>query len=126
MLDGIKRFLTFVNENWTAILVILGLAISLYRKIKDYLSKSTEEKIEIAKVQIKQGMLKRITEAEIDFENWNKAGEIKRSQVIEKIYTQYPILSKVADQDELIAWIDNEINNSLKTLRAIIADNKTD
>jgi len=126
MLDGIKRFLTFVNENWTAILVILGLAISLYRKIKDYLSKSTEEKIEIAKVQIKQGMLKRITEAEIDFENWNKAGEIKRSQVIEKIYTQYPILSKVADQDELIAWIDDEINNSLKTLRAIIADNKTE
>ena len=78
ILDGLNRFLTFINDNWTSILVLLCLAIGLYKKIEDYLSKSTEEKIEIAKVQIKQGMLKMITEAEIDFENWNKAGEIKR------------------------------------------------
>lgn len=126
ILDGLNRFLTFINDNWTSILVLLGLAIGLYKKIEDYLSKSTEEKIEIAKVQIKQGMLKMITEAEIDFENWNKAGEIKRSQVIAKIYAQYPILSRVVDQDQLIEWIDTEINNSLKTLRVIVKDNKAE
>jgi hypothetical protein len=126
ILDGLNRFLTFINDNWTSILVLLGLAIGLYKKIADYLSKTTDEKIEIAKVQIKQGMLKMITEAEIDFENWNKAGEIKRSQVIAKIYAQYPILSRVVDQDQLIEWIDAEINNSLKTLRVIVKDNKAE
>lgn len=123
-LDGINRVLTFINDNWTAILVMAGLLIGLYKKIKDYVGKSTEEKIDIAKQQIRLAMLKLITDAEIDFENWNGAGSIKRSQVIQKIYSDYPILAKISDQDELVNWIDAEINNALKTLRAIVSDNK--
>ena len=124
MLNGIQNFLEIVNNNWTTIAVILGLCVALWKKIKDFLSKSNDEKIEVAKRQIQETMLKMITEAEIDFEDWNKAGSIKRSQVIGAIYNQYPILSKVADQTDMIAWIDNEINNSLKTLREVIKENK--
>ena len=68
-------------------------------------------------------MLKLITDAEVDYEEWNKAGSIKRSQVIGQIYKEYPILSKIVNQSELIEWIDNEINISLKTLREIIKQN---
>jgi len=124
LLNGINQFLSFVNNNWTSIMVLLGLVVSLYIKIKNYLSKSQEERIEIAKVQIKESMLKMITDAEINFESWNEAGSIKRSQVIKQIYDQYPIVSKIVDQKSFIDWVDTEINNSLKTLRKIVSSNE--
>ena len=122
-LNGINKFLTFINNNWTSIVVLIGLLVGLYIKIKNFVSKSEEERIEFVKIQIKEGMLKMITDAEINFESWNKAGSIKRSQVIKQIYDQYPILSKIVDQEAFIQWIDTEINNSLKTLREIVNNN---
>ena len=85
MLNGIQNLLTWVNNNWTSITVIIGLCILLWQKIKAYIAKSNEEKIEVAKAQIKVVMLKLITDAEVDYEEWNKAGSIKRAQVIQKI-----------------------------------------
>lgn len=123
VLDGIKNFLTFINNNWTTITVIISLLITLYKKIMAYMKQSQEKKIEIAKTQLSQTILKFITDAEVDYENWNKAGSVKRSQVIKQIYTEYPILSKVVDQEALIAWIDELINNALKELRKIVAEN---
>ena len=124
ILDGIKNFLQLVNDNWVTITVIIGLALGVYKKAKDYFKKSDEEKIEIAKKQISQIILKKISDAEKDYEEWNKAGSIKRSQVIEQIYRDYPILEKVMSQDELIAWIDAEIDNALPTLREIWKQNE--
>lgn len=124
MLKGLQNFLEIINNNWTTILVIAGLLVGLYQKIKSYLGKTDEEKIEIAKHQIQQTMLKMITDAETDYESWNEAGSIKRSQVIKEIYEKYPILSKAINQEDMIAWIDEEINNSLKILRKIVKSNK--
>ena len=125
MLHGIQNFLQLINDNWTTIIVIIGLLIGLFKKIQGYLSKSDEEKIAIAKTQIKETMLKMITTAEQDYEAWNEAGSIKRSQVIKEVYEKYPILSKAINQEEMIAWIDEQINNSLKTLRKIVKQNNT-
>lgn len=122
MMDGIRNFLQFVNDNWTSIVIILGLCVAIYEKIKAFLSKSNAEKIEAAKAQLKEVMLKLITDAEVDYESWNKAGSIKRSQVIQKIFADYPVLSRVADQQEIINWIDTTINDALKTLRKIVAE----
>ena len=124
IMDGITSFLTFVNDNWTVIVVVLGLALGLARKIREYVQKTDEEKIEIAKVYIKECILKMITDAELDYEEWKSAGSIKRSQVIQEIYDRYPVLDKVADQKALIAWIDREIDNALKVLREVIKNNK--
>lgn len=124
ILNGVQNFLTLVNDNWTTIMVVIGLAIAVGRKVKNYFNKSDDEKIEIAKVQIKETILKMVTEAEIDYEEWNKAGSIKRSQVIAQIYAEYPILSKVVDQTALIEWIDTTIDASLETLREIVDSNK--
>ena len=119
ILIGIKNFLEFVNTHWTEILVIIGLLIALCKKVKDYISKSDEEKIAIAKKQIEEIMLRLVTDAEVDYCEWVKAGAIKRSQVIEEIFVMYPILYKVTNQEELIAWIDDVIKKALKTMRDI-------
>lgn len=123
MLKGIQNFLQFINNNWTTIIIIISLLIALYQKIKSFISKSNEEKIEQAKKQIKEICLKLVTDAEIDYENWNQAGSIKRAQVIQKIFTDYPILAKVTDQESLIKWIDDTINSALKELRKIVTEN---
>ena len=120
MLNGIKNFLQIINDNWTLITVIIGLAIGVYQKIKAYAQKSDAEKIAIAKKQIRETMLKMVSDAECDYGEWNKSGKIKRSQVIKKIYEMYPILAKAVNQDELTAWIDAEIDASLGTLNSLI------
>lgn len=122
-LNGLKNFLEFIELNWTSIIVVIGLLISVVRKVKVYFSKSTDEKIEIAKKQIQETMLKLISDAELDYEEWVKAGSIKRSQVIEQIFEKYPILSKVVNQESLIEWIDKTIDESLKTMREIFDKN---
>lgn len=123
-LNGVKNFLQMINDNWTTILVIAGLVVAIVKKIKDWIAKSEEEKIAIAKEQITNTVLKLITNAEMEYETWNKAGSIKRAEVIDMIYTKYPILSKVANQEELIAFIDEAIDNALKTLREVVEQNK--
>lgn len=123
VLTGIKNFLEIVNDNWTVIIVIAGLCIALYQKIDKYIKLSNDEKIEIAKTQIREVILKLISDAESDYTEWVSAGSIKRAQVIEEIYTMYPILSKFSNQTDLIHWIDTEIDNALNTLRDIIDKN---
>ena len=126
VLNGIKNFLSLINDNWTTILVIIGLALALWKKIESYSKLSTEKKIEIAKKQISENILKLITQAEKDYVEWEKAGSIKRSEVISEIYKEYPILAKVVNQEELVKWIDEQIDNALPTLRDIIKQNEKD
>ena len=126
ILNGIKNFLSFINDNWTTILVIVGLALALWKKIESYSKLSTDKKIEIAKKQISENILKLITQAEKDYAEWEKAGSIKRSEVISEIYKEYPILAKVVNQEELVKWIDEQIDNALPTLREIIKQNEKD
>ena len=125
ILNGIKNFLSLINDNWTTILVIVGLALALWKKIESYSKLSTDKKIEIAKKQISENILKLITQAEKDYAEWEKAGSIKRSEVISEIYKEYPILAKVVNQAELVKWIDEQIDNTLPTLREIIKQNES-
>ena len=126
ILNGIKNFLSLINDNWTTILVIVGLALALFKKIESYSKLSTDKKIEIAKKQISENILKLITQAEKDYAEWENAGSIKRSEVISEIYKEYPILAKVVNQEELVKWIDEQIDNALPTLREIIKQNEKD
>ena len=124
-MEGLQKFLQLLNDNWTSILVCIGLVIGIVKKTRDYMSKSQDEKIEIAKKQIQTTILKVISDAEVDWQEWSKAGSIKRSQVIKQIYEEYPVLSKVVDQKALIEWIDEQIDSALDTLREIVKTNET-
>jgi hypothetical protein len=124
IIDGIVNFLAFVNNNWMMITTIIGLGLAVAKKVKDYLNKSNEEKIQIAKAQINEVMLMLVTEAECDYQEWIKAGAVKRAQVIDQIFAMYPVLSTVTNQEELIIWIDEAIDNALKEMRKIFEENK--
>lgn len=124
VLDGIYNFLSFVNDNWTMIAAIFVLIVAIGKKAQDFFSKSQEEQVEIAKAQIKEVMLRLVTEAECDYYEWIKSGEIKRAQVIDEVFAMYPVLSKVTNQAEVIAWIDEAIDEALKTMRKIFEENE--
>ena len=124
ILTGIQKFLNFINENWTMIISIITVLIIIIKKAKSYFSLSKEEQISIAKSQIREIMLRLVTEAECDYCEFIKAGSIKRSQVIDEIFSMYPVLSKITNQEEIIAWIDEVIDESLKEMRKIFEDNK--
>lgn len=126
ILTGIRNFLQFINDNWTVIIIIIALIITIVKKAISFFNKSDKEKIDIAKKQIQQTVLKLVTDAEEDYQEWVDAGAIKRSQVIKKIFEMYPILSKATNQEELVSWIDNVIDESLETMRNIFEEQKGD
>lgn len=125
-LTSIQNTLMYLNDHWTQIIICIGIAIALYKKVKTYLSKSTDEKVAIAMKQIKVKMLELVTQAELDYETWVKAGEIKRSQVIGEIFEMYPILNRVTDQETLIAELDEYIKKALVTMREVFSENATE
>lgn len=135
VLDGIYNFLIFLNENWTLICSIVVVALAIAKKAQAFFAKSKEEQeaiakaelenqIAIAKAQISEIMLRLVTEAEKDYLKWMSAGDIKRSQVINEVFEMYPILSKVTDQAEIIAFLDDTIKEALKTMRKIFEENQ--
>ena len=126
ILTGIQNFLNFINENWTMIASIIVTVIVIVKKAISYFGLPKEVQVEIAKAQIKEAMLRLVTEAECDYREWAKAGSIKRSQVIEEIFVMYPILSKVTNQEEIISWIDARIDEALKEMRKIFEENATE
>ena len=123
ILDGIRNFLMFVNEHWTEIVVIAGLGLAIWKKAEAYLKKTDEEKIQIAKDQIRETILKFVTKAEVDYDDWVKAGAVKRAQVIDEIFAKYPILNRVTNQESLISEIDIMIDKALNELREILSKN---
>ena len=123
-MEWLKNVLQWINDNYSLLIVILALIISIYKKTEIFLSKSKEEQINLIKSEIQNRILKMVSDAEEEYSDWSKAGEIKRSQVISEIYTEYPELSMLVGKEELIGWIDNEIDTALITLREVLNANK--
>lgn len=123
-MKSLQNFLNFINNNLTSILVCIGLIIGIYNRVKAWLAKSDEEKIDFAIGAVRETMLKFVTKAEGDYADWNKAGSIKRAEVIDAIYKRYPILAKAVDQEALIKKIDEAIDAALPELEAIIKSMK--
>lgn len=119
-LNGIQNFLMMINENWTTIVVIIGLIIMVSKKVKDFLYLSEDEKVQAAKDQLQNIVLSLVSSAELDYKEYEAAGQIKRSQVIDEIFEKYPILTKVTDQEELLEYIDKLIDEALETVRVVV------
>lgn len=123
MLQGVYNFINFIINNWTMIsTIIVGIAY-IYMKLKKIFVMSKDEQLEIIKTQINEIILRLVTEAECDYAEWIKCGEIKRAQVIAEIFAMYPSLSKLGDQAKIIEWLDETIDNALKTMRKIFETN---
>ena len=126
-MKSIFNLLEFLNENWSMILAILVLLFALYMKIKAVVTKwremTEEEKQKEIEAQIKKAkqaianqILSLVATSEVDWTG-SGLGPIKRAQVIEKIYKEYPVLLEVVDQEELLLFIDENIDLALETVR---------
>jgi PII-like signaling protein len=122
MFKSIEIFLNFILENWTFITTLLACIYLGYVKIKKWNALSEKEKVDIALNILREQMLAYITEAEKTY--GSGTGTIKRSEVIKKVYKDYPILNKVVNQEELIKKLDEYINDSLKELRKLLENNE--
>ena len=128
-MQSIIRLLKFISDNWASIVMIVALLAGLYLKakkaIQDWNNKTeAEQEAEIKEAQnkalkaLKETILALVSNAEIGWsESGQHLGSIKRSEVIGQIFTMYPILLTVTDQDELTKKIDNMIDDALNTVR---------
>lgn len=122
-MNGILNFLTWLSDNWTMILMCVVIVISLAQRAKVFFSKSKEEQVKIALEQVRLGMLDLVTEAEKTY--GSGTGTLKRSQVIQKVFERYPILSKVTSVDSLTIQLDKMINDSLSDMRKLLESNES-
>lgn len=121
-MKSIELFINFLLENWTFIITLLACGYLAFIKIKKWNSLSEEEKINTALTILREQMLSYVAEAEKSF--GSGTGTLKRSQVIKKVYEDYPILNNVIEQDQLILVLDKYIDESLVELRKLLEDNE--
>ena len=101
-------------------IALVGFVFLLSVEIKKYLKMSDEEKVQAALKAIKPILLKHMSEAEVKWDNYKKAGELKKSAVIQKVYDQFPVLKTYKNQDELIKMIETMIDEQLVEVNRII------
>ena len=121
-MEGIIKFLKLIEENWTLIITLIGLILGIYTKIKKYIKLSREEKINIALEQVKSSMLSLVVEAEKEYKS--DTGKLKRSKVLNEIYTKYPELKDVIKQEELEKELDDLIKESLEKMKEMLENNE--
>lgn len=134
-MNSLEKLLQFIVDNWSQIIVILTLILTIYNRgkkfIEDWNKKTEEEKkeelnkaVESAKKSLSQYILILVSDAELDWQSFDgKLGQMKRAQVIEKIYEKYPILEQVEDKDALLKEIDKMIEKSLEIVREELKKN---
>lgn len=135
-MKSITNLLQWLYDNWATVSVIIILILGLYGKIKKiYITWQTlseeerqkqlqiaeEKAIASARVALSQYILSFVARSEYEWADIGSGlGAIKRADVIREIFDKYPILENVADQQELINYIDNLINEALKTVRETV------
>lgn len=132
MINGLKNFLQIINDNWATIVAIVTLAYGIYTKARKAIAaweakteaeKQAEIDLQIANAKkvLGEEVLKYVSKAEIEWQSDTcKLGPIRRADVIEKIYAKYPVLLYAASQEEILAFIDDCINEALKVVRETI------
>lgn len=115
---GVKIF-EFIRENW--FVIVISVAVVIYT-VEELLILSKEEKVAAAKYIIVVSIDAIVAEAELKFADYEKAGHLKRSYVIQTIYEKHPELNKVIEQEEILDWIDKLIEISVARLKTTISD----
>lgn len=123
-MKSLMNLLTFLDENWTYIVIILSLVYGIYKRIMKIIQTSEKSKVDTTIMIVSNIILEKLATAEEDWINYKKTGTIKRSKVINEIYEQYPILKKYVDQEYIINKLDELIDEGLKTLEKTLQEIK--
>lgn len=121
-MKSLMNLLTFLDENWTYILIIASIVFGLYKKTIAWIKISEKSKVDTTILIVSNIILEKLAKAEEDWITYKKTGTIKRSKVINEIYEQYPILKKYMDQEYIIAQIDKLIDDGLVELEKTLKD----
>lgn len=116
-MEIIYKTLTLITEYIPIVITILLFILCGAKIGLAYFDRLKEANIDQILEIVKASVLKLMTDAEIDFSSYKKAGEIKKSQVINNIYKQFPILTKYKDQETLQAEISDIIENEMCKIR---------
>lgn len=123
-MKGIQNFLTLVQNNWTTISFIIIMIFGTIMKLLDFYKKwkkmNEKEKEEAILAIVKEWILKMMCDAELEWADFKSAGGIKKSDVFEKIYTQFPQLSSFVNQDEIIEKISEFIESNMDKMNEVM------
>lgn len=116
LLNFLQKIVNYAPEITIIVVGLLGVFKSYMRVSK--LSK--QEKVEAAMKVIKEELLSLMSNAELEWKRYKKAGDLKRSKVLTDIYTQFPFLATYIDQDTLCEKIYSMIESEMDTMNRII------
>ena len=119
-MSGIMNTIRFIYEQWSNITIIFSLILLGVKYIMKFKALSKEKWKEAVLIIVKEELLKMMSDAERDWTDYKKSGKIKKSQVINTIYEQFPILKEYIDQESLIKRISDMIDESIENMDEII------
>lgn len=113
------KVISFINDNWFLIIVVIALIIYVAQNLIQH---SKEEKIALVKHLIAVSIDAIVAEAEEKYADYKKSGLFKRAYVIQTIYEKYPVLNRIAEQEEFLDWLDKLIEQSVARLKLTISE----
>ena len=116
-MKGILSILNFINDNWASIIAVVGLIFAIAGKTIQFLKLTKEQRKAFITGQVEDMVLYLVAEAEALY--GSKTGEIKKSYVINKIFTAIPQLKDLISQEELTKVIDSAIEEALEKIKEI-------
>lgn len=123
-MQGIDNFIKFLAENWTFIVIIISIIIKAAVSVSDFLKKSKDERKAAAWSELSRIALSLVSDAETAW--GSKTGEIKKSEVVKKIYDKLPALSEIANEAETSEQIDKIIDDALDQMREILKNKENE
>lgn len=124
LMTGFNNFIHLIQSQWTNIVVVIAIIATVIRTTLNYSALSQEQRVQSALKVINEELMKLMCQAEIQWKDYKKSGDLKRSQVIKDIYNQFPFLSKYMDQDSLVKKIYEMIDKQMDNMNNLL--NKTD
>lgn len=119
-MNGLTNTLNFIQENWSNVLLILTAVITVICRIVSISKLSKTQKVEAILTIVKSELLKFMSEAEIDWKEYEKSGLLKKSDVITKIYDKFPLLKEYLDQETLIKRISDMIELGMQEMNKVV------
>ena len=123
---AIQNTIEFFENNWLNLILILGVIGVAIERCFYLLSLSKEKKIELILKTVRREILALMSQAEVEWSYFSKSGEIKKAQVISKIYEKFPILAEYINQDKLVSKISKMIEDEKSNMDKIINKKNSD
>lgn len=126
MHEIVNNVVNSLSNSLPTIIIVLAIIIGVVRMVIQYSKMTKEERVNAALKVIKEELLKLMSDAEIEWEDYKKSGELKKSQVLKEIYSQFPFLATYIDQDTLVNKLYELIDNEMENMNKIINNTTTD